>query len=54
MTLEQHLSQNREQIEREAPAYAERYRVTLERARKEIADEFAQGWYEAADNARYE
>lgn len=54
MTLEQHLEQNREQIEHEAPEYARQYNVSLERARREIADEFAQGWHEAADDARYE
>lgn len=54
MTLEQHLSANRDLIESEAREYARVYKMPLERARREIEGEFAQGWHEDQDDARYE
>lgn len=54
MTLQQHLQANAARIEAEAREYAQTYRMPLERALDEVAGEYAQGWHEARDNARYE
>lgn len=54
MTLQQHLQVNAARIEAEAREYAQTYRMPLEQARREVADEYAQGWHEERDNARYE
>lgn len=53
ITIEQHLANNAARIEVEAQQYAKSYGCSLEKARQDVADEYKQGWYEAADDQRY-
>ncbi len=50
--LEQHIAENAERIEREAKAYAKTYGCTLEKARQDVAGEYAQGWHDEMDARR--
>lgn len=54
MTLEQHLSLVRPQIEAEAAEYACVYNMSLERARREVEGEYRQGWYEEQDDISFD
>lgn len=54
MTLQQHIEKNRAQIESEARAYAKAYGCTLDEARRDVRDEFAQGWHVEQDGRIYE
>lgn len=49
ITIEQHIANNRAAIEKEAREYAKSYGVDLEKARRDVEDEYKQGWYEAVD-----
>jgi hypothetical protein len=49
-TIQQHIEQNRAEIEAAAQQYAKDYGMSIERARREVADEYAQGWHEENDS----
>lgn len=53
MTLNQHIAANRQQIEKEARIYAANYGCSLEAARRDVTDEYVQGWHIEADAVRY-
>jgi len=52
MTLAKHLANNKTNIEKDAIEYARQYGMTLEKAREEVRDEYAQGWYESVEASR--
>jgi len=52
--INRHLEQNADNIEREAQAYAKSFKVSIEDARRDVSDEYIQGYIDAAEAARYE
>lgn len=54
ITLDKHLADNAEAIEREAAVYAKAHDLTMDKAREEVRGEYTQGFMESWDEQRYE
>jgi hypothetical protein len=53
-TLDQHLIENAAKIEDEAQGYALQYACSIETAREDVRDAYAEGWYDERDRRAYD
>jgi hypothetical protein len=52
ITIEKHLENNEAEIHAAALLYAKNYNVSYKIARRDVEDEYCQGWHESRDAMR--
>lgn len=54
VTLREHLARSHAAIERDAAIYAASYGCSIDKARADVEDEYAQGWHEEDEANRHQ